>query len=88
MRKTRANGYKFYWERFHPDIGFFFKFFFFNSGNNHLYYLHRGIVESPLLKIFKMQVGRMLDNLIQVPLYSQKVGPDDVLRSVPTWVVL
>lgn len=47
-----------------------------------------GTVESPLLKIFKMQAGRMLDNLIQAPLYSQKVGPDNLLRSVPTWAVL
>lgn len=53
-------GYKLLWERFCLDTRFFFKVRPINPWNN----CSRGVVETPLLEVLKMQLDKVLDNLI------------------------
>lgn len=64
MEKTRSNGWKLHWERFHLNIrknSFTMKAFIQRKN------LSRGVVESLLSGGFKMQLERMLDNITQTP---------------------
>ena len=61
MEKTRGNGSKLHWERFHLDIG---KKIFTVRTINHWNNLSRDVMESLSLEVFKMRLDRVLDNLI------------------------
>lgn len=60
-----------------------YKKYFFFSVNHHWNNLLRDVVESPLWKVFKMQLHMVTDNVIQtLPL---RVGSDDLSRSLPVF---
>lgn len=54
---------------------------------NHWNSLPRVVAGSPALEVFRTQLHRVLHNLIEDP-FSQRRGPDDLSRSLPTWSVL
>jgi len=62
VERTRGNGYKFHWERFLLNVR---RKFFTVRTINHWNNLPRVWVESPSLEAFKMQLDRVLDNLIE-----------------------
>jgi len=64
MKKTRDDRYKLHQERFHLDIRKEFL-----TGRTIMPWnsLPGDAVESPSLEVFKMQMERVLDNLIQAP---------------------
>jgi len=45
------------------------------------------MVEFLSLKVFKMRLDTVLDNLFRLP-FPQEAGPDGVSRSLPTWAFL
>lgn len=59
MEKTRDNGYKLHQERFPLDT----QNNFFTRTINH-WNLPRDVVEAPSLEVFKIQLDRVLHNLI------------------------
>ncbi|KAK4829749.1 hypothetical protein QYF61_006458 [Mycteria americana] len=61
IEKTKNNGYKLHQERFHLDIR---KKFFTVRTIIHCNNLPGDMVESPSLEVFRMQLDRVLDNLI------------------------
>jgi len=61
MERTRGKGYKLHQERFHLDIS---KNFFTVRKINHWNNLPRDMVEFSSLEVFKLQLDRVLDNLI------------------------
>lgn len=64
MEKTRGNGCKLDLEMFNLDIR---KNFFAVSIDIHWNNLPGDVVESPLLQVFKMQMDKVLNNLIYIP---------------------
>lgn len=58
MAKTSCNGYKLQGKGFHK------KDFFYGKNNHPLEELPRDIAESPLPKVFHMQLDRVPDNLV------------------------
>jgi len=84
MEKTRGNGYKLHWVRFHLNVR---KTFFIVRMINHWNNLPRDVVESPLLEVFKMQQDRVLNHPIQAP-FRTKGWAKLYLRSLPTWAII
>lgn len=85
MERTRGNKYKLHHERFHLDVRNRY-FFFYSENNQSLEHLHRDVVKCPSLLVFKTQLDRGSDHLWGF--FPAKVVPDDLLTSLPTWVVL
>jgi len=48
----------------------------------------REVVASPSLEILKSHLDTVLGNWPQMALLEQRVGPDDLLRSLPTSIML
>lgn len=69
MENTRGDGYKLHQERFHFNMRE--KIFTVRTiiqWNN----LSRGVVESPLLEVFNMQLDRVLENLVEAPFLMKR----------------
>lgn len=60
MEKTKDNGYRLYKAKFHLDIRTYFTMRTKNDWNN----LLRDVGQSSLLEVFKLQLDRVLDELI------------------------
>lgn len=74
MEKTRGNGYKLYQKRFCPDIRKCFVVvvcLFFYSEVDHWNNVSGDMVKFPLLEVFKMQLERLLDNLISASFWTR-----------------
>lgn len=74
MKKTRGNGYKLYQKRFCLDIRKCFIVFaclFFYSEVDHWNSVSGDVVKFPLLEVFKMQLERLLDNLISASFWTR-----------------
>lgn len=73
--RKKGNGHKVEHRRFPLNI------------RKHFYIMHglpREVMETPSLEIFKNNVDMVLENLLWVFLFEQKVGPDGLQRSSPT----
>ena len=79
--RTRGNGRKLKYTGFPLNIR---KHFFTLRVTEHWHRLPRGVVESPSMEIFKSRLDMVQGNWLHMALLEQRVGPDDLQRSLPT----
>jgi len=83
--RTRGNGHKMKHRKFRTNMQ---KNFFMVRVMEHWNRLPREAVESPSLEIFQAHLDAYLGNLLQGTCFGRGVGPNDLLRSLPTPTIL
>ena len=83
--RTRGNGHNMDVRKFRSSVR---KNFFTVRVTEHWNRLPREAVGSPSLEIFKARLDAYLGSLLSGACFGRGVGPDDLLRSLPTPTIL